>query len=91
MEYKKTLLCYSLCWSLLAVWFWSDLRTISALYDSILPPLSSVTVTYLGGSSYIFSVRGYVEHACNTQMRGGGRAHADGKKAYAGVCVKLFR
>ena len=96
MTYKKALLCYSLCWSLLASRFQSYLHPIPALYAkfpafyvNILPPFSTVMVTYVVGICRlslfmaIYSVR-------DARTRGGGGRVVQVAKNCTQACAQNY-
>ena len=93
---KQALLCYILCGSLLASWFQSEFRPISALYKKFHTfytdfffriPLFWKQIWM--GLCILYPFRGQGERARDAQIRGGG-GHAGGKTYYAGVRAKLF-
>ena len=93
----KALLCYNICWSILASQFLPNICMIPDLYAEIpaFMPISffsdsTVMVTYLGGSQY--SVYGLYPMKERTQYAENGRGwgHVGGNFFYVSVCAKLF-
>ena len=91
------LLCRNICQSLLASQFMTDFCLIPALYAEIpvFTPIylfltSTVTVTYLVGYPYTFSVPYPMIVCVRCARKGPVWGHFGGENICAGVCAKLF-
>ena len=88
LQGKKALLCYSICWSLLALQFWSNFRSIPALYPKV--PAFYANIFPLSYTVYCLRSWPWRDRVLCTN-NGGGGGHADGKKLFMDVRAKLFR